>query len=294
MTTSDGYIVGTTQIVNSGPAAERWNIAIMGDGYQDAQLAQYANDVQMIVDVIFATPPFDALQKAINVFRIDVASTDSGAADPAACGGSGASPRTYFDARFCGDGQIQRLLVANDHTAIVTATGQVPQFHLPIVLVNSPIYGGSGGQVAVLSLAPTATEIALHEMGHTAFGLADEYACWAGCGVDPPGTHDHHPPGEPGEPNVTLDSNRATIKWRQLVLAETPMPTTKNADCTQCDPQPDPLDPSVVGAFEGAHYYHCGAFRPAFECRMRALSNPYCGVCQDAITRTIEPFLPGG
>src|SRR5690242_7357944 len=121
----------------------------MGDGYLTSQLGQYATDVQHIADVILATAPFDALKKAINIFRIDVISADSGAADPIACGGTGAAPRTYFDAKFCGDGQIRRLLVANNTTALMTAAAQVPQYHLAIILVNSPVYGGSGGQVAV-------------------------------------------------------------------------------------------------------------------------------------------------
>ena len=175
MTTADGQIVGTTKIVDNGPASQRWNIAVMGDGYQAAQLGQYATDVQAIVNTFLATPPFDTLRPGINVFRIDVSSTDSGAADPVACGGTGAAPHTYFDSRFCGDGQIRRLLVTNNQTALATAAAQVPQFHLAIVLVNSAVYGGSGGQVAVLSTANGAAEIALHEIGHSAFGLADEY-----------------------------------------------------------------------------------------------------------------------
>ena len=43
-------------------------------------------------------------------------------------------------------------------------------------------------------------------MGHTAFGLADEYPYYAG--GDETG-HDHHPAGEPSEPNVTANTNRA-------------------------------------------------------------------------------------
>lgn len=294
MTTSDGRVVGTTQIVDHGPAAVRWNIAIMGDGYQEAQLPQYAADVRAIVDTLLATAPFDSLERGINIFRIDVASTDSGAADPAGCGGTGARPRTYFDSTFCGDGRNQRLLVANNRTVLLTAAAQVPQFHLAIVVVNSPIYGGSGSpQVAVLSLAQGAAEIALHEVGHSGFGLADEYEYLAGCGVDPPGTHDRHPPREPAEPNVTVDPNRATNKWRRFVLASTAMPTTVNADCARCDPQPSPVGADVTGTFEGAHYYHCGAYRPAFNCRMRALGFPFCAVCQDAIRRKLEPFMPG-
>jgi hypothetical protein len=160
-----------------------------------------------------------------------------------------------------------------------------------MVMVNSPIYGGSGGGIAVFSLAPGANEIALHEMGHTAFGFADEYEYYAGCGVDPPGTHDHYPGGEPGQPNVTIDINRATNKWRELIQPATPMPTTSNADCTRCDPQPNPLPAATVGTYEGAFYYHCGAYRPQFNCRMRALANPYCAVCQRTIRQTLTPHM---
>jgi hypothetical protein len=292
MTVADGHIVGTTKIVDHGPAARRWNIAIMGDGYQSAQLGKYAADVDGIVTTLLATAPFDALQPAINVFRIDVASTDSGAADPVACHGSGASPRTYFDAKFCGDGRIQRLLVVNDATALTAAAAQVPQFHLAMVLVNSPIYGGSGGSVAALSLAPGTAEVALHEIGHSAFGLADEYSYWEGCGVDAPGARDRHPGREPAEPNVTINPKRASNKWRALVRPTTPMPTTANASCGDCDPQPSPVAADVIGAFEGAHYYHCRAYRPAFDCRMRALGFPFCAVCRGVIQKKLRPFLP--
>ena len=289
---SNGAIVGTTQIVDHGPASKRWNIVIMGDGYQAAQLGQFATDVDRIVATLFATAPFDSLRQAINVFRVDVSSADSGAADPVACGGTGANPRTFFGARFCGDGQIQRLLVVEDRIALATAQQQVPQFHLAMVIVNSTIYGGSGGAVSVFSLARGAEEIALHELGHSAFNLADEYQYWAGCGVDAPGTHDRHPPEEPQQPNVTIDPDRARIKWASLVQAATPMPTTVNPNCETCDPQPSPVPPGVVGAFEGAHYHHCGAFRPAFNCRMRGLGFPYCGVCQAIIRATLLPFMP--
>lgn len=295
MSSADGRIVGTTQIVDNGPATVRWNIAVMGDGYQEDQLDQYHSDVEEIVDAILAAAPFESLKGAINVFRVDVASTDSGAKDPTACGGNGASPRTYFDATFCGDDQLRRLLVVNNQTALEVASAQVPEFHVLIVIVNSTIEGGSGGPgpVAVLSASRMAADTALHELGHSAFGLADEYEYLAGCGFDPAGSHDHHPPGEPPEPNVTLDSSRGTIKWGGLIDPSTPMPTTANADCSECDRQPDPLPASTVGAFEGADHYHCGAYRPEFNCCMRALGPPFCAVCQAAIVRTLEPFVPG-
>jgi hypothetical protein len=289
MGTSDGSVIGTTQIVNHGPATQRWNLVILGDGYQAAQLSQFHNDAQSFVNTLFATPPFGQMQSAINVFRIDVSSTDSGADDPAACGGPGTTARTYFDAAFC-NGGIRRLLEVNNSTVMTVVNAQVPQWHMLIVIVNSTVYGGSGGQVACFSLASGANEIGLHEMGHTAFGFADEYEYYQGCGIDT--DRNQHPNSEPTQPNVTVNTNRDTIKWRDLIAAATAIPTTRNASCAVCDPQPNPVAATTVGAFEGAHYYHCGAFRPQFNCRMRALGQPFCAVCQRVIQTTLEPFLP--
>ena len=295
MGVTDGTVIGRTKILDNGSPAARWNLVLLSDGYRATEMAQYATDAQNFVNSLVATPPFSdsylfgrRLHDAINVYRVDVSSTDSGADDPVPCGGTGAMPATYFDASFCNSG-VQRLLIVNNATALNVATTQVPQVHMVMVMVNSSIYGGSGGSVATFSKAPSANEIALHEMGHTAFGLADEYEYWAGCGET---GHDHHPAIEPTEPNVTIDSNRATNKWRDLIAASTPMPTTNNADCSQCDPQPSPVAAGTVGAFEGAHYYHCDSFRPEFNCKMRALGFPFCAVCQRVIRRRLEPHLP--
>jgi IgA Peptidase M64 len=292
MGTGDGHVIGMTKILDHGDPALRWNLVLLGDGYQAGQIAQFTSDVANIVAKIQAEPPFDSLWNAINVYRIDVASSDSGAADPTACGGTGLAPHTYFDASFCNNG-IQRLLEVNDATVHDIVNTWMPQAHMIMVLVNSQVYGGSGGSVATVSLAPGAEEIALHEMGHTAFTFADEYEYYAGCGVDAPGTHDRYPGGgEPAQPNITANANRATNKWASLVAAATPMPTTRNANCSVCDPQGNPFSATTVGAYEGAGYYHCGLYRPQFDCRMRALNNPYCAVCQSEIRKVVTPFLP--
>ena len=51
---------------------------------------------------------------------------------------------------------------------------------------------GSGDGIAVFSLAPGAEEIALHELGHSAFGLADEYDCFVCDGLET--DRNNHPP----------------------------------------------------------------------------------------------------
>lgn len=290
MTTADGRVIGTTRIVDHGSPAERFNLVIVAEGYQDtvADMTQFANDAQQFVNRLFATPPFDGLQNAFNVFRIDVASTDQGADDPAACGGTGATRATYFDASFC-NGGIRRLLQVNTGTVLNVVNAQVPEWHQILVIVNSTIFGGSGGSVAVTSRAAGWENVAIHEFGHAAFGLADEYEYWAGCGID---TNRNNHPGifEPAEPNVTIDSNRATVKWRDLILPATAVPTTTNANCAQCDTQANPVAAGTVGVFEGAHYFHCGAFRPEFDCMMRNL-NPFCAVCRRRIRETLSPYM---
>jgi hypothetical protein len=296
MSSADGFVSGTQKVVDHGPDAERYNIVILGDGYRASEMAKYHADVQAFVDALRQTAPFGDLWCGINVHRIDVVSTDSGADDPIACGdgsaGSGAVARTYFDATFCSGNLIRRLLTCDGVGARNVAQAQVPAAHVTMVVVNSPLYGGSGGVVATFSAAPGAAEIALHEMGHTAFGLADEYEYYVGCGSGETG-HDTYTGGEPVEPNVTRNPNRASIKWKSVLSsAVDALPTTANANCSDCDPQPNPRAADYVGAYEGARYVHCGCYRPSYSCRMRVLGRPFCGACQKAIRDALAPYLP--
>jgi IgA Peptidase M64/PASTA domain len=289
MTTADGTVLGVTKIVDRGPNSSRWNLVFLGDGYRTNQMAQYAADVQRVTNTFLGTAPFSSRLPAINVHRVDVTSTDSGADDPTACGGPGTTVRTYFDSAFCNSG-IRRLLTSNTSTAISVAEGQVPEWNAILLVVNSTVYGGSGGAIAVFSLAPAAEEIALHELGHSAFGLADEYDCFVCDGLET--DRNNHPPVEPAEANVTIASTRGTIKWRRLIQASTPVPTTSNPDCTTRDSQPSPVPAGTVGAFEGAHYFHCDAYRPEFRCRMYELARPFCAVCQRRISRVLPTQVP--
>ena len=77
MTASDGYVVGTTKVVDHGPDNIRWNLVIIGDGYRSTELTQYHTDVQNFLTAFRTTPPFDELFCGINVHRIDVVSTES-------------------------------------------------------------------------------------------------------------------------------------------------------------------------------------------------------------------------
>jgi hypothetical protein len=277
MSAADGTVGATVKVVDNGPEALRWDLVILGDGYRAAELPRFHDDVERFcAAVLKPTPPFDDLWPTINVHRIDVTSTDSGADNP--CDPGAVTARTFFDASFCAPPwHIDRLLTVNEPLAKQVADA-VPLRNAILVLVNASDRGGSGDPGIAVSSNTYVDDIGLHELGHSGFGLADEYE-----GDEVGGS-------EPREPNVTRNTNRATNKWRTLVKATTPMPTSCNDDCSDCRPPAHPPSPDVVGTFEGARYQHCGTYRPFPDCYMR-FSHEFCPVCSRAIRQTLEPFL---
>ncbi len=288
MSTADGVVIGTTQIFGTAPRSQAFNVVLLAEGFTTPQQNDFNVACSAFVTALTGTEPFGQVAHGLNVFRVNVASNESGADDPVSAGGTGAVRNTYFDARFGANG-LRRLLVCNESIALQVALAQLPEFSTVLVVVNSQIYGGSGGPVGVFSLAAGATEIALHEMGHSAFGLADEYPYYAG-GIEP--DHDHHPPLEPSEPNVTINSDRQTLKWGWAVGVSTALPTMSNPNCGAIDTRPSTAPAGTVGLFEGAHYFHCGAYRPEYDCKMQTLSVPFCKVCQQAIVTRIAAPVP--
>lgn len=286
MSAADGTVVGLTKIFDSGTPGTRWNLVFVADGYQAAELGQFETDAKDVIDRLLAEPPFDRpeIQCGINAYRLDVTSTESGADKPncADGGGDGTTKATYFDSTFCSDGETQRLLSGNVDLARDTVEAWLPEWDQIIVICNDPERGGAGGQVAWTSNSGWDwKEVAIHELGHSAFGLADEYDY---------GGPDVFEDGEPGQPNVTIDSNPATCKWSALVTAGPANPTRANPDCATTDPGPSPVAAGVVGTFEGAKYSHCGCYRPVWNCMMRDTGAPFCPVCTDTIVNVMSAY----
>ncbi len=283
----DGQVIGSTLVIDHGPVSKRFNLVIISEGFQISELGNFESLTQEFIDFLFTSSPFDELKCAFNIFRINVSSTDSGVDDPASCGGDGAIKATRFDASFC-TGGIRRLLCVDTLAVMDVVESIIPEWHQILVIVNSSVYGGSGGSVAVTSTGMNWKKVALHEMGHVLFGLADEYPYWQGCGIDT--SRNSYTGAEPIYPNITTITDRHTIKWKDLIRSDTSLPTTINSDCNNCDTQPDPFPPGTVGAYEGAGYYHCGLYRPEYNCMMKNLSS-FCVVCSKEITRTLSVFL---
>ncbi len=298
MGTSDGGVLGLTTILNNGPNNQRFNIVLVAEGFQNTTADQSAFNqrCQDVVNAFQDEPWFGAgLLGAINIHRLNVWSTDQGADNPATCGdgstATGTTAATYFDSSYCSSG-IRRCLAANWTLVRSTITANLPNWNAAAVIVNSTMRGGcASGNVFATALSTDFIDVVMHELGHAAFGLGDEYSTWAGCGS---GETDRNnaPSMEPGAPNITATQTLGGLKWAALVQPTTPVPTMENPDCSQCDARANARpDNTEIGLFEGSGYYHCGYYRPAYYCRMRTSSQKYCRVCAAAVRDTLDTFF---
>src|SRR5262249_23444711 len=121
MGTPQRHVAGGHKGIEPGGDAHPYNIRILRRRSRTPEPNKFATDVNGFIKTSRTTAPYDKLWGGINVHRIDVASTDSGADDPGSCGdgsfGTGVKARTYFDATFCGDGRIRRLLTCKSSLA---------------------------------------------------------------------------------------------------------------------------------------------------------------------------------
>lgn len=286
----DGHVLGMTKIIDNGPPSKRFNLVLVAEGYQQREMTTFHGRVARFIKHLFATKPFDTFNQAINVYRIDVTSTDSGADEPRACGGSGVARATYFDASFCYK-NIARYMCANETLVQNVVETYILEWRQILVIVNSSRWGGSGeSRIAVTTTSNGWEDIALHEIGHSAFRLEDEYDYWVGCKHDM--NRNNYPGAKPAAPNVTISTKRQNIDWSGFIHVGTPIPTTSNQNCLKCDPQNSPVTAGTVGAFEGASHYHCGVYRPEYDCKMRNVAHPFCAVCQDCISKELQTFPP--
>jgi hypothetical protein len=285
MASTDGMVHGVHGVRITGPETHQWNLALLSDGYQQgAELATFAQDADDFAAKMLQIPPFTGLVGEINIFRIDVSSTDSLAHDPP----PGTTPKTYFDAAFSTDPNLARLLTINVATAQDVLQTHLPSADRGLVIVNTTGTGGSGGGVAAVVRGKSGHRIALHELGHTAFGLGDEYEYLRGCNLVPPENRGVPPSEEFANANITIRKSAGEIPWGTMLTDPlAALPTTTNANCTDCDPQNHAHLGAVVGAFDGAGTYHCGVYRPQVNCCMRNYNRDFCDVCVAKIKATI-------
>ena len=252
----------------TGDTDKRINLVILSEGYQTAELDQFITDATNFTNDLFSQSPFSEYTNYFNVYAIRVPSNESGADHPGSATDvtEPASPiidvDTYFNATFDAYG-YHRLLyyeidgnTANNSQAKIYSVlaDNFPNYDQALILVNSNVYGGSGGEFPMASTGTSANEIAIHELGHSLFDLKDEYY--------------------PGDAlaaeaiNMTQDNNSTTVKWKNW------------------------MGINSVGIYAyGSSGIPATWYRPHQTCKMRYLGVPFCSVCKEGMIEKIHDLI---
>ena len=244
-------------VFENGDSANRVDMIFAGDGYQESELGSaYVTHVNGTLNHFFSNnAPFTRYQSFFNAYRVNIISNESGADDPNA----GTYVDTALDASYNWGG-TDRCLYFNTSKANAAVNAALSGTGIDVDMrlgtVNSTKYGGCGGQWGVYAGGHSAAnEIAIHEIGHSFGGLADEYFY----------TDDVYSGGEFSQWNVTNSPNSG--KWDRWVGYDDP-----------------DTNIGVIGYYEGGRYFAEGVWRPSDNSKMRALNRPF-----DAISR--EKFI---
>lgn len=268
-----------------GPEDEsirRFEIVFVSERFSSEQLPLFKSYCEDFVAILRRQPWWNVQLDAIRVSRIDVPSSEHSfnATIP------DESRQLNFNAdllfKFVNDRMrtwhVAALLVNDQHPAATA----YPEFHCAGATLPP-------NQAASPAFNPDWFEYLLHEVGHAAFNLADEYDYYDGPGASTDTQFYASESSNIASPNVTDNPKPEELKWRALArLSSNSFLGSKNLECAQCGRQW--REPSPLGMFEGGFYHRSGVFRPAHTCRMRELHQPFCRVCVQSMHDALRRF----
>jgi hypothetical protein len=244
--------VGSSLLFENGPVHRKLDLLLVSEGYSIEQAGQFRADASRLVEALFALEPFNSRRADFNIRTLAV---------------RGAQTSVQFNIF-----GLERYALTYDNRALRNIAAAAP-YDVVEVLVNESKYGGGGifnQQSTVAASNESAEYIFIHELAHNLAGLGDEYV---GTVTYETGAAEKV---EPWEPNITALHHPASLKWRDLVERDTPLPTPMSYA-------------GRVGAFEGAGYEARGLYRPEAECIMGSRKvTRFCRVCERAISRIID------
>ena len=236
-----------TTVISNGTTDTRYDIVILGDGYQASEQGQFNQDVTTFLTSLFQRAPYNLFADYYNVHTVFRASQDSGADRP-----DETPPvfvNTVYNATYNYGGTDRCLYIQNTAQGLADAALAPATEGRVMVMVNDNRYGGCAATFAVSYNGNSMSEVQAHELGHSLGLVADEYD-YAGNTYTGP---------EPTAPNITKSPTGQ--KWSIWHGTQ------------------------GISAFQGAGYNQYGLYRPRSNCLMRALGQVLCRVCQESIVK---------
>lgn len=260
-------------MLQSGNEKECIDVAILAEGYTGKEMDLFYQDAQNACESLFSHEPFRSMKDKFNIIAVASPSTNSGVSVPRENQWKQTAVHSHFDTFYS-----DRYLTTSRVKSIHNALAGIPYEHI-IILANTDVYGGGGiynSYTLTTAHHPMFKPVVVHEFGHSFAGLADEYFY-----EDDTMTDTYPLDIEPWEQNISTRIDFAS-KWENMLTKGTPIPTPT----TERKKYP-------VGVYEGGGYSAKGIYRPAYDCRMRTNGYPeFCPVCQRAIRRVIEFYIP--
>ena len=267
-------VAGWATIVENGPSELMLDVTLVGDGYTEAEQAQWAADAEALAARLQTAPPLDGFAGRLNIHRIDAVSAETGASYDCVdgCRFRDTAFRSVFAVNFInelsGTGYRSTTLFQLGQHTLDRALAVVPT-DLAIVVVNSRAAGGTSiHHAAVSTSSDTWVETGVHEFGHLLGLLGDEYLAEGECIRSAP----------LGLPRNITDAPESP-PWSIWIDPSTPLPTPEGAGHGH-----------DVGAFAGA--YNCpDLYRPVERCRMKSsASAEFCPVCAEQLVLQLSRY----
>src|SRR5687767_1632582 len=131
-------------LIDHGDPANRLDLVMVGDGYTAAEAGKFKADANRFLQSFFAEGVYREYASYFNVRTVTVPSNQSGASH------SELNPPvikdTAFNASYNCNGVVRLICVNNAKvTTLINQLLPANQRDFTIVLVNDPVYGGSGG-----------------------------------------------------------------------------------------------------------------------------------------------------
>ena len=211
-------------VFENGPAATKVDLLLLGEGYTEAELPKFHADVTRLVEVMFSVEPYKSRRSDFNVRAIDLPTAQSGAHNPR----TGEHRRTPLGVTY-NVFDSERYAMSLDNRGWRDVAAAAP-YDAVEILINNRYYGGGGifnDHATVAVDTGSAEYIFVHEFGHHFAALGDEYYT-SDVAYETGGEKI-----EPWEPNVTALRDPATLKWKDLVAAGTPLPTPWEKDAVR-------------------------------------------------------------
>lgn len=260
-------------VEENGTRGTRLNLVFLSEGYTSTEMDKFASDVDDAVTFLFSREPWNRYRSYCNIFRIEIASNESGTDYGIVIQPTYPALRlrdTYFQTGFNTPDitQLNTLAGTGSSRAYALLNKHVPEYDIPIILINDPRYGGSGGPLALTTTDPGSIGILEHELGHSFAKLTDEYDV----------EYQGYPSVE--YPNGTTKTVRSQIRWNAWIDAGTPVPTPERSTTVY---EPDYPYDLAVGLFEGGNYHTSGWYRPHENALMRTLYQEPGSVTREAV-----------